>query len=162
MRYHTKSVSTALCPLRLPSKGLPGNVPSLYHETYSRRLRDHRKRRQGSGHTAQRRHENADEMGVPRGKIDNGESAEECPRREVSEEIGVTANAVRALAPQTHRYDTFLVTLYPFTCTISSGEIILREHAALKWLKPEELHVLDWVDADPSIIDAYRESFNEA
>jgi 8-oxo-dGTP diphosphatase len=98
----------------------------------------------------------------PGGKIDNGESAEECLRREVSEEIGVTANAVRALAPQTHRYDTFLVTLYPFTCTISSGEIILREHAALKWLKPEELHVLDWVDADPSIIDAYRESFNEA
>jgi 8-oxo-dGTP diphosphatase len=98
----------------------------------------------------------------PGGKIDNGESAEECLRREVSEEIGVTANAVRALAPQTHRYDTFLVALYPFTCTISSGEIILREHAALKWLKPEELHVLDWVDADPSIIDAYRESFNEA
>jgi 8-oxo-dGTP diphosphatase len=94
----------------------------------------------------------------PGGKIDDGESPEECLRREVGEEIGVTVNVVLALSPHTHRYDTFAVTLYPFVCTISSGQIILHEHAALRWLKPEELHTLDWVDADPPIIDAYREA----
>jgi 8-oxo-dGTP diphosphatase len=94
----------------------------------------------------------------PGGKIDDGESPEECLRREVGEEIGVTVNVVLALSPHTHQYESFTVTLYPFVCTISFGEIILHEHAALKWLKPEELHILDWVDADPPIIDAYREA----
>jgi 8-oxo-dGTP diphosphatase len=94
----------------------------------------------------------------PGGKIDVGESPEECLRREVGEEIGVTVNVVQSLSPHTHRYDTFTVTLYPFVCTISSGEIILHEHAALRWLKPEELHILAWVDADPPIIDKYRKA----
>jgi 8-oxo-dGTP diphosphatase len=94
----------------------------------------------------------------PGGKIDDGESPEECLRREVGEEIGVAVDVVLSLPPHTHRYDTFIVTLYPFVCTISSGEIILHEHAALRWMKPEELYALDWVDADPPIIDAYREA----
>jgi 8-oxo-dGTP diphosphatase len=91
----------------------------------------------------------------PGGKIDDGESPEECLRREVSEEIGVTVNVVLALSSHTHRYDTFIVTLYPFVCTISSGEIILHEHAALRWLKPGELHILDWAEADFPLIEDY-------
>jgi 8-oxo-dGTP diphosphatase len=92
----------------------------------------------------------------PGGKIDPGESAEDCLRREVAEEIGIGVDIILALPLHTHRYDTFIVTLYPFVCRISSGDIVLYEHAALTWLAPEELHSLDWADADLPVIEAYR------
>jgi 8-oxo-dGTP diphosphatase len=92
----------------------------------------------------------------PGGKIDPGESPVECLHREIAEEIGITVDVKRALPPHMHRYDTFMVTLYPFVCNVASGEIVLHEHAASTWLRPEELGTLVWVDADPPIIDAYR------
>jgi 8-oxo-dGTP diphosphatase len=91
----------------------------------------------------------------PGGKIEPGESAEECLQREVREEIGISVSVVLALPPHTHEYKTLTVTLYPFVCNISSGEIILHEHAALEWLRPKELATLDWAEADLSVIDSY-------
>ncbi len=94
----------------------------------------------------------------PGGKIEPGEAPEECLRREVDEEIGISVDVVQALPLLTHHYDTFIVTLYPFVCTISSRDIILHEHAALTWLPPDELHSLDWAEADFPVIDFYLAS----
>jgi 8-oxo-dGTP diphosphatase len=84
----------------------------------------------------------------PGGKIDDGESPEKCLRREVGEEIGITVSVVLALPPHTHQYSTFIVTLYPFVCRVSSGEIVLIEHAALTWLPPDELYT--WTGPRPT------------
>jgi len=94
----------------------------------------------------------------PGGKIDPYELPEDCLRRELIEELGLHINIGRALPPQTHHYPTFAVTLYPFICTIESGEIALHEHAALVWLPPEKLITLDWAEADWPVIEEYRES----
>ena len=51
--------------------------------------------------------------------------------------------------------EDFMVTLYPFVCTIESGEIILHEHAAISWLTPKQLHTLDWAEADLPVIEMY-------
>ncbi|MBI5484521.1 MAG: (deoxy)nucleoside triphosphate pyrophosphohydrolase [Deltaproteobacteria bacterium] len=91
----------------------------------------------------------------PGGKIDSGESPEECLRRELIEELGIRINVGRSLTPNTHHYPAFTVTLYPFICTIESGEIVLHEHAALMWLPPEQLHTLDWAEADLPVIQSY-------
>jgi len=48
-----------------------------------------------------------------------------------------------------HRY------LYPFVCTINSGEIFLHEHAAVVWLKADELPTLDWAAADVPVVAMY-------
>jgi 8-oxo-dGTP diphosphatase len=94
----------------------------------------------------------------PGGKIEVGESPEECLMRELREEIGISVSVVLALPPHTHEYKTLTVTLYPFVCNISSGEMILHEHAALKWLRPKELATLDWAEADLPVIEKYRET----
>ena len=93
----------------------------------------------------------------PGGKIDSGESPETCLKRELVEEMGVEIDVSRSLDPVTHQYSFFTVTLYPFVCTIRSGEIDLREHAAIKWLPPEELLSLDWAEADIPLIKHYLE-----
>jgi 8-oxo-dGTP diphosphatase len=91
----------------------------------------------------------------PGGKIDPDELPEDCLRRELIEELGLHINTGRALPPQTHHYPTFTVTLYPFVCTIESGEIMLHEHAAVVWLPPEKLNTLDWAEADCPVIESY-------
>jgi 8-oxo-dGTP diphosphatase len=91
----------------------------------------------------------------PGGKIRDGESPEECLARELVEELGIRVRVGRALAPATHRYPAFAVTLYPFACAIESGEIVLHEHAEAVWLPPGELKSLDWADADVPVVDAY-------
>jgi 8-oxo-dGTP diphosphatase len=91
----------------------------------------------------------------PGGKIDMGESPEECLRRELVEELGIQVRVGKRLPTTTHHYPTFSVTLHPFVCSIDSGKIVLHEHAAITWLPPEKLHALDWADADIPVIESY-------
>lgn len=92
----------------------------------------------------------------PGGKVDVGESLEECLCRELVEELGVRVKIRQPLIPVTYQYPLFAITLYPFICLIESGELTLHEHAAFSWLPPRELHTLDWAEADIPIIDAYH------
>lgn len=92
----------------------------------------------------------------PGGKINDGERKEECLKRELLEELGVKVAISRSLDQSTHQYPDFIITLYPFVCKITAGEIKLHEHNALIWLVPEKLHELDWADADIPIINNYR------
>jgi 8-oxo-dGTP diphosphatase len=98
----------------------------------------------------------------PGGKIDPDELPEDCLRRELIEELGLHINIGRALSPHTHRYPTFTVTLYPFVCTIESGEITLHEHEAVVWLPPEKLNTLDWAEADWPVIEEYQRQFDRS
>ena len=75
----------------------------------------------------------------PGGKIKPGETPEHCLCREIAEELTLKVVVHHALAEVIHAYPDFTITLYPFVCTILSGTIILREHAAVTWLPREEL-----------------------
>lgn len=92
----------------------------------------------------------------PGGKIKDRELPEDCLKREVLEELGITVAVLRKIPPVTHQYAAFTVTLYPFVCRIISGEIQLHEHKALAWLLPEKLLELDWAEADVPLIEEYR------
>jgi len=93
----------------------------------------------------------------PGGKINGGESPQECLKRELAEELGIEVSVGAPLNVSTHHYPTFSVTLYPFICKIVSGEIILHEHTAMAWVLPEELQGLDWAEADGPVIEEYQE-----
>lgn len=91
----------------------------------------------------------------PGGKINIGETPEECLQRELMEEMGIDIRVGKRLSSNTHHYPTFTVTLYPFVCSIKSGEIVLHEHAAIAWMPSIELHTLDWAEADLPVIESY-------
>ncbi len=93
----------------------------------------------------------------PGGKIRDGEHPDECLRRELLEELGIEVVIERPLHLTTHHYPTFIVTLHPFLCSIATGEITLHEHVACRWLRPDELPVLDWADADWPVVEICRE-----
>ena len=91
----------------------------------------------------------------PGGKIDTGESQVECLRREIFEEMGIHIRVEKKIPSSTHHYQSFTITLYPFTCSIKKGEIVLHEHCAISWLEPNKLHTLDWAEADLPVIESY-------
>jgi 8-oxo-dGTP diphosphatase len=91
----------------------------------------------------------------PGGKIEAGETAEQCLHRELKEELGITVLIDAALSPATHSYSDFTVTLYPFTCQLAGGTITMHEHQALKWIEPQQMLELDWAAADLPIISEY-------
>ena len=88
----------------------------------------------------------------PGGKLEAGESLEECLQRELQEELGITVRIGQGLEPVTHCYPAFTVTLYPFFCDMLQGTLVLHEHSDACWLAPHELPALDWADADWPII----------
>jgi 8-oxo-dGTP diphosphatase len=96
----------------------------------------------------------------PGGKIHQGESPEQCVVREVAEELDIQIAVGRSLPTVCHDYPDFSVTLYPFICSMISGDLTLHEHKAFLWLSPEELSSLDWVAADFPIISAYCENLD--
>jgi 8-oxo-dGTP diphosphatase len=92
----------------------------------------------------------------PGGKIHPGETPEDCLRRELQEELGITAAVGSALPLTRHDYPEFTITLYPFECTIEFGDPVAREHDQLLWLLPNELPALDWAEADIPIVQSLR------
>lgn len=91
----------------------------------------------------------------PGGKIESGESPEQCLLREINEELGTTVHITTALTPATHSYPEFTVTLYPFACTISGSDMTMCEHHALQWIEPHLLDKLDWAAADIAVVCEY-------
>ncbi len=91
----------------------------------------------------------------PGGKIEAGESPEECLIREMKEELGVSVFIGAALPLATHSYPDFTVTLYPFTCSLGGDTITMHEHHALQWIEPQRMPELDWAAADLPVICEY-------
>lgn len=44
-----------------------------------------------------------------------------------------------------------------FLCTIVSGNLILKEHEAARWLTKEQLWLVDWLPADMGLIKKLEE-----
>lgn len=91
----------------------------------------------------------------PGGKLHAGELPRDALVREIAEELRVVIRVGDALAPSTHDYGGFAITLIPFRCTIASGEPDPVEHEALAWCTPDELAALDWAAADMPIVASY-------
>jgi 8-oxo-dGTP diphosphatase len=77
----------------------------------------------------------------------------------MAEELNVSIVVHQSLAPVTHAYPAFTITLYPFICSIAAGDIKLHEHAAVVWLPRNQLFTLDWAEADLPVVDAYCRLF---
>jgi 8-oxo-dGTP diphosphatase len=84
----------------------------------------------------------------PGGKIEDGESPEECLVRELEEEIGVFVRPGRILEAVFHRYPEKSVLLLFYRCELLEGEPRAIECDEVRWVALADLPSLDWAPAD--------------
>ncbi len=94
---------------------------------------------------------------IPGGKLEPGETPEECIVREIREELATEVRAERILGVVEYDYPTFHLTMHCILCTIVSGKLQLLEHEAAKWVNKETLRSVDWLPADKLILDKIEE-----
>ena len=99
--------------------------------------------------TAHRRHGGLWEF--PGGKLLAGESWLDAARRELAEELAVTAVAARE--PLLHVRDPGSAFIVAFVGVDIVGDPVLREHSALRWATPAELGDLDLAPADRVFVE---------
>ena len=94
---------------------------------------------------------------IPGGKLEPGETPEECIVREIREELATEVRAERILGVVDYDYPTFHLTMHCILCTIISGKLQLLEHEAAKWVTKETLRSVAWLPADQLILDKIEE-----
>lgn len=95
----------------------------------------------------------------PGGKLKQGESPQESIVREIAEELGIKVIPERLLDPVHHHYELQSVKLIPLVCRIGKGEISLAEHQEYRWIAPDKLDEMDWLDADLEVVEMVKRQF---
>lgn len=75
----------------------------------------------------------------PGGKVEPGETLEECLHREIFEELGTSLNLEKTFGVYNHAYTHFKITLHAFLCTIDNQEPKPKVASALAWVIPDEM-----------------------
>lgn len=92
----------------------------------------------------------------PGGKVEPGETPQEALVREIREELDTEIEVQSFLETVEYDYPQFHLSMDCFFCTIKSGNLVLKEHEAAKWMTLENLNSVDWLPADKGLIDNIR------
>jgi 8-oxo-dGTP diphosphatase len=102
--------------------------------------------------------ESAGRWEFPGGKVDDDETPEDALVREIAEELGCSIAVTGWLEPQVQIRPGLVLRVA--TASLVDGEPIPREgeHDAVRWLRRDQLDVIDWLEADRPFTDALRSS----
>ena len=95
----------------------------------------------------------------PGGKIEAGEDAKEALIREIEEELAWDITAGDLFTTIHHEYETFIINLSAYICSVKNHDFKLKEHLAFKWLRIKDLNKVKFAAADKKIVSKL-EKFN--
>lgn len=102
----------------------------------------------------------------PGGKVEIDETAKQCVRREIREELGVDLVLHEQLLGPLHGYWELLPSIaFAFwLCTVPDGQEpqLLEDHDALAWLSVETLDSVPWIAADLPVVRVLGEILRRA
>ena len=93
----------------------------------------------------------------PGGKLEAGETPQKALAREIREELDAEIEIGDLIRTVEWDYPTFHLTLHCYWCELISQSFYLNEHESARWLGKDELHSVQWLPADISVLDDIAE-----
>lgn len=91
---------------------------------------------------------------LPGGKAETGETVAQAGVREVREELGCEVTAVEVLPRQVPLTPTLVLRV--LLADLAGADPVPSEHDALRWLGPDQLDEVAWLEADRPFLDDVR------
>jgi len=97
----------------------------------------------------------------PGGKLEEGETIEECLTRELKEELDIEVEIISYIDSSMFFCGDTEIELVAFRVKYLSGEIKLVDHDEVKWVLPEELSEYKFTLPDLPIVKAVMKIYSE-
>lgn len=81
-------------------------------------------------------------------------------KREIREELDTEISVGEPIVTVEYDYPTFHLSMDCFWAEVVSGDLVLREHEAAKWLTKEELDSVEWLPADVIVVEKVRRAIS--
>jgi mutator protein MutT len=93
----------------------------------------------------------------PGGKVEEGESLQECLKRELLEELGIVADIAEQIYSCQFNHKGTLLALSFFNVRTYHGEITLYDHSAMAWVGPDEFSNYSFPEPDRPLLELLRD-----
>lgn len=98
-------------------------------------------------------------MGISRRKkIEEGETPEECLKREIKEELKADINIDKYLCTVEYDYPNFHLKMECFICSLIDGHLELVEAEDAKFITKDQLDNIDFLPADLLVVKELKKS----
>lgn len=98
----------------------------------------------------------------PGGKIEKDETPQQALIREIKEELNINIKVKKFITTVEYDYPSFHLSMDCFWAEIISGELILKEAEAAKWLGINELNNIQWLPADIEILSIVKKELSDS
>ena len=92
----------------------------------------------------------------PGGKIELGETPQDCLKREIREELDVDIEVLDFFGESIYTYHSGTIKLMAFWCQWMSGKFTLKVHSQIAWVNHNELDLYDFAPADIPLVEKLK------
>lgn len=93
----------------------------------------------------------------PGGKVQAGETPEQCVRREVLEEVSLVVEVLGELLTVQHDYPDFSIRLGAYHCRAEQGEAQALACDVVQWVSPDALGHYTFPEANRALLEAIKQ-----